>query len=415
MYRRVVFWSGIALVSAGVVVGLRIPYFYLHNHFTSQSLIAQAQALVSSSQFGSNSSSTNSSSRLGANSILVTHSSKTGATGTPSGGAANVTMIATIPLANPPAGDVLGLLDIPKLGLTAPVLQGTGDIVLNVGVGHLPSSAALGQPSIAVLAAHNATWFRHIDQLIRGDTLQVQTASGTYIYKVVSHTVVKTGDAVAETAASALVLESCYPLDALYTTPYRYLVRANLVQVRTATSTGQAREQASGQSRGQQVASVVVTASVPKNLADEGLLVHQNAVPLGHLMYSSSTSTAFAQSAAPLAVTNAMTQLFNAYVHASEDSNSADLEALGLSASIGNVARVNPLFGTAATQVTYVRPLEFRLHVAGIQLQTVMGTAGITIDGQTWTMQLKAIAVRGAGLKPAEQRYMLKLTSVSFY
>lgn len=416
MYRRGLFWSGVALVLAGGVVGLRIPYFYVHNQVVAKGLMKQAQALVSSSQTEAQPAATSGSvtgTGKTSNAGELAPSTNTAGTEKAVQNAADVAMTSTIPLAHPRTGDVLGIVVIPKLDLRAPVLEGTGATVLNVGVGHLSSSAMFGEPSVAVLAAHNATWFRHIDRLVSGDTIQVQTASGTYTYKVARHQVVKTGAAVMQTAAPVLLLESCYPLNALYVTPYRYLVRANLVQTQTIPSGQQGTGQA-GRQTSDPITPYDVTASVPKDLADEGLLVHQNNVPLGHLTYTASTAAAFTQSAAPLAVTNAMTQLFNAYVHASGDSNAADLEALVSSAPSAAVTQDNPLFGVAGNDLVYQQPLELNIQVTGTKLEGVTGTVGIAINGKLWRMTLKATAVDGPVSEDRVSRAELKLTTVSF-
>lgn len=120
----------------------------------------------------------------------------------------------------------LGVLHIPALELTAPIVEGTEEEQISVAVGHLTGSAKLGTAGTALLAAHNATWFRHLDRLQRGDTVRVSTAEGTFSYEVTAARVVHVRDGVFALNETGLVLESCYPLDALRATDYRYLVYA---------------------------------------------------------------------------------------------------------------------------------------------------------------------------------------------
>src|SRR6185437_16130897 len=65
-----------------------------------------------------------------------------------------------------------GLLEAPVLGLVAPVLEGTGDAVLDDAVGHDPESAWPGGQGTSVLSAHDVTWFSHIDRLKPGDEIR---------------------------------------------------------------------------------------------------------------------------------------------------------------------------------------------------------------------------------------------------
>ncbi|MFJ8827304.1 class E sortase [Streptomyces sp. NPDC102467] len=81
------------------------------------------------------------------------------------------------------------VLDIPRLGLRAPVAQGVSKPnVLNHGyVGHYPGTAQPGRAGNFALAGHRNTHgepFRYINRLRRGDTLTVRTSSATYTYVV---------------------------------------------------------------------------------------------------------------------------------------------------------------------------------------------------------------------------------------
>src|SRR5579885_3106251 len=56
---------------------------------------------------------------------------------------------------SPAVGTTLGLLEIPALDLTAPVVEGTTEDQLSVAVGHLSTSVLPGSTGTAVLEAHD--------------------------------------------------------------------------------------------------------------------------------------------------------------------------------------------------------------------------------------------------------------------
>src|SRR5579872_6517349 len=60
---------------------------------------------------------------------------------------------------------VQGVISIPKLGVQAPVLQGTDDAELNVGVGHDPNAVWPGARGNSVLEAHDVSFFQNLPSL----------------------------------------------------------------------------------------------------------------------------------------------------------------------------------------------------------------------------------------------------------
>ena len=122
-----------------------------------------------------------------------------------------------------------GLLEVPALGMVAPVLQGTDDSVLSDAVGHDPASVWPGQAGTSVLSAHDVTWFSRIGKLKPGNEIRYVTPCRTYTYRVTSHAIVAAGSLVYGSKTARLVLDTCYPLDALFITSTRYLVYADLI------------------------------------------------------------------------------------------------------------------------------------------------------------------------------------------
>lgn len=91
--------------------------------------------------------------------------------------------------AQPRWDQAYAILDVPRLGLRAPVAQGISKAnVLDRGyVGHYPGTAQPGRAGNFALAGHRNTHgepFRYINRLRRGDTLTVRTREATYTYVV---------------------------------------------------------------------------------------------------------------------------------------------------------------------------------------------------------------------------------------
>jgi sortase A len=182
-----------------------------------------------------------------------------------------------------------GLLEVPALGMVAPVLQGTGDSVLSDAVGHDPASAWPGQTGTSVLSAHDVTWFSRIGKLTPGNEIRYVTPCRTYTYTVTSHAIVAAGSLVYSGKAARLVLDTCWPLDALFITSTRYLVYADL--------TSAAPTHAMAARPGTWPPPAV---PAPARLAAQGLDLKHNPAPLGTLRLTGSPSRAWRQSSAPL-------------------------------------------------------------------------------------------------------------------
>lgn len=99
---------------------------------------------------------------------------------------------AAAPSGQPPShrwDQAYAVLRIPRIGLTAPVAEGTGKGgVLDRGyVGHYTRTAQAGQAGNFALAGHRNTHgepFRRIDRLRRGDRITVETRDAVYTYTV---------------------------------------------------------------------------------------------------------------------------------------------------------------------------------------------------------------------------------------
>src|SRR5580698_3984291 len=130
-------------------------------------------------------------------------------------------------------GQLSGILSIPALNLTAPVEEGTDDAELNVAVGHDAQSVWPGVNGAAVFLAHDVSYFVHLNLLKAGDVITYQTGCNTVKFQVSAQQIVQAGSAVSNTTGPSLVLDTCYPPNALFFTPKRLLIRATEVSAAT--------------------------------------------------------------------------------------------------------------------------------------------------------------------------------------
>jgi len=124
----------------------------------------------------------------------------------------------------------LAVLRIPKLGLEAPVLDGTDDWTLNRGVGHIAGTALPGMAGNLGIAGHRDGFFRGLKDIARGDTIELETLKGRQAYVVQDIRIVRPDDVwvLDATPAPALTLVTCYPFYFVGSAPERYIVRAAL-------------------------------------------------------------------------------------------------------------------------------------------------------------------------------------------
>lgn len=84
-------------------------------------------------------------------------------------------------------GDAIGVLHIPRFGAdyAMPIFQSTRNTVLRKGFGHYDGTAQAGQQGNFALAAHRRTRgepLRHMPDLRPGDEVVVETRTATYTY-----------------------------------------------------------------------------------------------------------------------------------------------------------------------------------------------------------------------------------------
>jgi sortase A len=131
---------------------------------------------------------------------------------------------------------LVGRIEIPRLGIDAPVREGAHDDTLRVAVGHIGGTARPGQGGNAGLAAHRNTFFRPLRDVKVGDTVVVTTDAGSFTYRVDGLRIVDPTEVsvLDPTPAETLTLVTCYPFDWVGEAPQRLIVRAVRVDARAA-------------------------------------------------------------------------------------------------------------------------------------------------------------------------------------
>jgi sortase A len=126
-------------------------------------------------------------------------------------------------------GDVLGRLDIPRLGLSVVVLQGTSSRMLRRGTGHIASTPLPWEAGNSGIAGHRDTFFRSLKDIRKNDEIQFQTSTELFRFAVDWAKVVAPDDlsVLAPSTESSLTLLTCYPFYFVGPAPSRFVVRAH--------------------------------------------------------------------------------------------------------------------------------------------------------------------------------------------
>src|ERR1700736_4685000 len=91
-------------------------------------------------------------------------------------------------------GDVIGEIQVARLGLNAMVVQGESRVDLRRAVGHIPKSALPGEWGNVVLAGHRDTFSRPLQSIRLGDEIRFKTQERSFEYLVESIAVVAPRD-----------------------------------------------------------------------------------------------------------------------------------------------------------------------------------------------------------------------------
>jgi sortase A len=124
----------------------------------------------------------------------------------------------------------LALLRIDKIRLEVPVFEGTDDRILDRGAGRIEGTARIGESGNVGIAGHRDGFFRGLKDISMGDTMVLETATGTQDYVIDSIQLVTPDDVsvLKSEPTPALTLVTCYPFYFIGSAPQRYIVHASL-------------------------------------------------------------------------------------------------------------------------------------------------------------------------------------------
>lgn len=128
--------------------------------------------------------------------------------------------------------DVIGILYIPKINLTAAIGEDTNMSTLKYSVGHFKSTAFPGEKGNCCIAGHRSytygEFFNRLDELEKGDEIIIKTNFGTFKYMIDEKFTVEPTqtEVLNQTENAILTLVTCTPVRAA---THRLIIRASLL------------------------------------------------------------------------------------------------------------------------------------------------------------------------------------------
>ena len=125
-------------------------------------------------------------------------------------------------------GDVFGRISIPRLGMSAIIVEGIDEKTLRHAIGHFPESSMPESSGTVALAGHRDTFFRGLEHIRMHDRVTLETATGKYSYQVIHTSIVSPYDidVIRSSTQSDLTLVTCYPFHYVGQAPQRFIVQA---------------------------------------------------------------------------------------------------------------------------------------------------------------------------------------------
>lgn len=122
----------------------------------------------------------------------------------------------------------LAVIRIDRVHVEAPVLEGTDDLTLNRGIGHIAGTALFGQNGNIGLAGHRDGFFRGLKNIRVGDRIDLEEPGRTETYIVERLEIVEPENVsvLRSRGKPALTLVTCYPFYFIGAAPRRFIVHA---------------------------------------------------------------------------------------------------------------------------------------------------------------------------------------------
>jgi sortase A len=127
---------------------------------------------------------------------------------------------------------IIGKLEINKIDLTIPIMEGASQANLKVAAGHLKGTSPVGESGNSAIAAHRSytygKQFNRLPEVEVGDTIRVVTKDKKFTYRIIDEMIVLPDDLSVlkkDASESTLTLITCHPMK---NPTHRYIVKAVL-------------------------------------------------------------------------------------------------------------------------------------------------------------------------------------------
>ena len=126
-------------------------------------------------------------------------------------------------------GGLVGMLDVPRLQLSTPVIEGDDTRTLKRAVGHLPDTPMPWDAGNSAMAGHRDGLFRPLKDVKVGDEIRFRTTRDELRYRVTKTSIVMPDDLSVlepQSDSATLTLITCYPFFYVGNAPKRFVVHA---------------------------------------------------------------------------------------------------------------------------------------------------------------------------------------------
>ncbi|MFZ1009972.1 MAG: class D sortase [Candidatus Sulfotelmatobacter sp.] len=123
----------------------------------------------------------------------------------------------------------LAVLRISKIHFAVPVFEGTDDLTLNRGLGHIVGTVGPGEEGNAGIAGHRDGFFRVLKDVALGDVIELVTPARTDRYTVDKIEIARPDNVsfLQQRPVRSLTLVTCYPFYVIGSAPQRFIVQAS--------------------------------------------------------------------------------------------------------------------------------------------------------------------------------------------
>ncbi len=125
---------------------------------------------------------------------------------------------------------ILGVLEVPAVGLEVPVYQTSSELVMDRAAGVINGMAYPHEGGNIGISGHRDGYFRALKDVQVGDLILLQTLEGEKRFTIESTTVVDKTDThlLKDTREQTVTLVTCYPFYFVGHAPQRFIVTASL-------------------------------------------------------------------------------------------------------------------------------------------------------------------------------------------